>query len=134
VGGVPVERRLKSTLPILDPRPKRGLAIFNNGNTRYFIHGGSVKSRGQAWRLDELNRRATPIVNVDLNGFDSAVGSSRQLQNGNYMYMGANVFLNESPRADAIEVDPAGNRVFTLALGSFAYRAFRMSDLYSYKP
>jgi arylsulfate sulfotransferase len=109
------------------------LAIFDNGNTRYFNHGGNVKSRGQAWTLDEANRRATPIVNVNLNGFDAAVGSSRQLRNGNYMYTGSNVFLNESPRADAIEVDPSGNRVFTLTLGSYAYRAFRMSDLYSFK-
>jgi hypothetical protein len=109
------------------------LAIFDNGNTRHATGIGDPLSRGQAWALNEVTRTATPIVSVDLNAFYAAVGSARQLQNGNYMFAGSDAYGSAPPRMDVVEVDPTGDRVFGLTFGSYAYRAFRMSDLYSYK-
>src|SRR5581483_12000385 len=44
--------------------PNGDLSLFDNGNTRVAELGGH--SRGQAWHVDETNRVATRVVNIDL--------------------------------------------------------------------
>lgn len=101
------------------------LSLFDNGNTRIAEFGGH--SRGQAWRLDETNKVATPVVNLDLGEFSTATGSAQLLSNGNYTFdlgfLGKTSKTKEFSPSNALESqqDSAQN----------SYRSFRMRSLYS---
>ena len=103
------------------------IMLFDDGNVRRATDS-SAHSRGQVYRLDEQNLTATPILNADLGDYSLALGSAQQLPNGNFHFdLG---WLMPSNTSQAIEVDPAGNTVFTLQLNSPAYRSFRLRNLY----
>ena len=103
------------------------LTVFDNGNTRNLLHGGN--SRGQAWRLDEANKIATPVVNIDVGAFSVATGSAQLLSNGNYHFdLG---FINGSASASE-EYTPTGVLQFEqLFPSNVNYRSFRLKSLYA---
>ena len=103
------------------------MIVFDNGNTRMSVEG-TANSRGQVIRLDETNRAATLLLNVDLGGYSGALSSAGRLPNGNY-YFGAGFVGGRS--AMSLEVDPEGKFVYSLKSGAPTYRSFRMQDLYT---
>jgi arylsulfate sulfotransferase len=103
------------------------LVLFDDGNVRY-ASDPTAHSRGQVYCLDEQNHIATLVVNADLGGYSSALGSAQELPDGNYHF---NQGLLPGNLSQAVEVDPLGNKVFTLQLSSPVYRSFRMRDLYT---
>jgi hypothetical protein len=104
------------------------LLLFDDGNVRRATDS-NAHSRGQVLLLDEQNLIATPILNADLGDYSVALGSAQQLPNGDYHFDQG--WLQPSNTSQAIEVDPSGNKVFTLQLSSPAYRSFRLTDLYT---
>ena len=104
------------------------ITLFDDGDVRRAA-SSSAHSRGQVLQLDEQNHIATLVLNADLGDYSSALGSAQQLPNGNYHFDQG--YLQPSNTSQAIEVDPSGNRVFTLQLNSPAYRSFRLTDLYT---
>jgi hypothetical protein len=88
----------------------------------------AVNSRGQVYRLDEVNRVAELVLNSDLGYYSFALGSAQLLLNGNYFF--ANGF-----RADGSgigeEVNPSGDVVYSIESTAPEYRTFRMKNLYT---
>jgi len=107
--------------------PNGLLTLFDNGNTRITANGGH--SRGQAWRIDETNKVATPVVNIDLGEYSVATGSAQLLSNGNYHFdLG---FINGTASASK-EYTPDGVLQFEQSFPSHRnYRTFRMKSLYT---
>jgi len=102
--------------------------LFDDGDVRR-VANSNAHSRGQVLRLDETNHIATLVLNTDLGDYSGALGSAQKLPNGNYHFDQG--WLQPSNTSQAIEVDPSGNKVFTLQLNSPAYRSFRLMDLYT---
>jgi hypothetical protein len=102
------------------------LSLFDNGNTRISLYGGH--SRGQAWKINESDMTATPVINLDLGAYSQATGSAQRLANNNYhFYLG---YI--SPNSDSVEATTSGNDEFKVsAPTTLGYRSFRMSSLYS---
>lgn len=107
--------------------PNGLLSLFDNGNTRVAEQGGG-NSRGQAWQIDEANKVANPVVNLNLGDFSLATGSAQLLSNGNYhFYLG--VITNHSKSE---EYNTSNVRQFEQDLPTTTgYRTFRMRSLYS---
>lgn len=103
------------------------LSLYDNGNTRR-VRFPNANSRGQVYRLDEVNRRATLELNADLTHYSPAVGSAQRLENGNYHFLSG--FINRE-FAQAPEVTPAGAIIFNMQADTLTYRAARMKSLYS---
>lgn len=103
------------------------LSLYDNGNTRRSMFS-TARSRGQVYRLDEVNRRATLELNADLGHYAPAVGSAQRLSNGNYHFLSG--FIDNS-YTQAVEVTPAGNAIFRLRADVLTYRAFRLKNLYA---
>jgi arylsulfate sulfotransferase len=109
--------------------------VYDNGNTRYAANGYTGDSRGQVWSLDEPNRIATLVLNIDLGAFSPIVGTAQHLANGNYQFLNGDLQdAHQQPLAEAIEVLPDGTKNLTLDYNVNCYRVFRMADLYSYNP
>jgi hypothetical protein len=109
------------------------LVVFDNGNTRISANQGAGNSRGQVIELDERNRTATLVLNADLGVNALAVGSAQRLLDGNYHFDAGYVLSSGSPggiTAYAIEVDPAGQIVSTLAANTLLYRSIRLANMY----
>jgi hypothetical protein len=60
--------------------------LFDNGNTRISRNSGQGASRGQLWRIDETAHTAKLVMQADLGGNSSALGSAQLLANGNYHF------------------------------------------------
>jgi hypothetical protein len=103
------------------------LTVYDNGNTRVKAQGGN--SRGQAWKIDEVNKTATLNFNADLGHFSMALGSARYLSNGNLHFESG--FLFNAGEDDSVEVDATGQAIYKMAFYNAAYRSFRLFDLYS---
>jgi hypothetical protein len=103
------------------------LTLFDNGNLRNFVDP-TATSRGQVIQLDEQNRIANLIVNVDMGQFSFALGAAQKLPNGNYHF---DVGFLADGTSLSVEVDPSGNTVYALHAGAPEYRSFRMRDLYT---
>jgi len=101
--------------------------VFDNGNARN-VADPSANSRGQVIRLDEQNRVADLIVNVDMGQYSFALGAAQRLPNGNY-HFDIGFLLNGT--SISVEVDGSGNTVYALQVGAPQYRSFRMRDLYT---
>lgn len=108
--------------------------VYDNGNVRYKANNYTGNSRGQVWSLDENAMTATPVLNVDLGAFSPVVGTAQHLSNGNYQFLNGNLSSGGSPAAQPLETLPNGTKNFSLYYASWAYRVFRMTDLYSYVP
>jgi hypothetical protein len=104
------------------------LTLFDNGNVRVAASGGN--SRGQAWRLDEANFVATPVVNIDLGVQSLAVGTAQLLSNGNYWFHAG--FVSPAPlTSHSFEVTPSGAFVYRSMTDQGIYRVFRLRNLYT---
>jgi arylsulfate sulfotransferase len=109
------------------PGPDRLLTLFDNGNAR-FVRDSTAKSRGQMYKLDEQNRVARLVYNLDLGLYAPAVGSAQRLPNGNFHFdIG---FLGGGVLSRSVETDAAGRVVYDLEADGAAYRTFRMGSLY----
>jgi len=108
--------------------------VYDNGNVRYKNNNYTGTSRGQVWKLDETALTATLVLNADMGVFSPVVGTAQLLSNGNYQFLNGNLSSGGNPAAQAIEVLPDGTKNLSLIYASWAYRVFRMNDLYSYNP
>ena len=108
------------------------LLTFDNGNTRCAAAGPDCHSRGQIYRLDEPNRRATLIVDADLGGYSPALGWAQLLQNGDYAFTSGLEADGPTARARILELDPAGQRLVSAIQDEpeGLYRAYRLTTLY----
>ena len=77
--------------------------------------------------MDEQNRIANLVVNVDMGQYSFALGAAQKLPNGDYHF---DVGFLVDGTSIAVEVDPFGNIVYALHAGAPEYRSFRMRDLY----
>lgn len=109
---------------------KGTLILFDNGNTRVTLNG-SGNSRGQVWKLDEANRKANLLLNLDLGLYAVAVGSAQDLGDGHYHFNAGYVPGPGGPEAHSFEIDSKGKIVYDLKSNSIFYRTFRVSDLYT---
>ena len=106
------------------------LYVFDNGNTRRATDP-SANSRGQAYKIDEQARTATPILNADLGDFSMALGSAAKLPNGNYHFDLGWIPQSYGPTSRVVEVDPSGKIVYEIRTPTAFYRAFRLASLYA---
>ncbi len=105
------------------------MVVFDNGDTRCDDSTASCDSRGQVFAIDEHGRVATPLLNVDLGTYASALGSAERLSNGNFIFTAG--VDSPGPVAQVIEVGPDGSAIFAQDNTTTAeYRAFRLTDLY----
>jgi arylsulfate sulfotransferase len=106
------------------------LTVFDDGNTREATDP-TAHSRGQVLQLDEANRTATLVLNADLGGYASALGSAQQLPNGNYHF---DLGFGTNPSgsyAQSLEVNMSGQIVYAIQADTIEYRSFRMPSLYT---
>jgi len=103
------------------------LTVFDNGNFRQFLDP-SAHSRGQVLRLDEANRSATLLLNVDLGQFSGALGTAQKLGDGHYFFDAG--FLSDGTGV-SLEVDSSGTTVYGIRSSVQEYRTFRMRDMYT---
>ena len=106
------------------------MLVFDDGNLRFARELGG-HSRGQAYRIDEVNRIVTPILNADLGVYSSAVGSAQLLQDGNYHFDAGFVQDNGNLDSYSIEVDWTGKIRYEAHQNVILYRTFRMTDMYT---
>ncbi len=109
------------------------LSVLDDGNTRRLDDPGA-HTRGQVLQLDEPNLIATLATNADLEVYGFALGAAQELPNGNFHFDTG--WVTDDPVAGAnssrsVEVDPAGNIVYGMAINTPEYRTFRMPDLYT---
>ncbi len=127
-----------------EPAGEDTLVLFDNGHKRQKkdekkddkdgkadgkAPAEKAHSRGQVWKIDEQERKATLLVNADVGAYAPFMGSAQRLSNGNFHFT-ATVQGDLSSKARSVETTPAGKIVFTLQTGP-TYRGFRMPDLYS---
>ena len=109
------------------------LAVFDDGNTRQAADS-AAHSRGQVLLLDEVNRKATLLLNGDLGTYSYALGSAQRLLNGDYHFDSG---IAPDPAghgglvAQSLELNMAGQMVYGIQFGALEYRSFRMPDLYT---
>jgi hypothetical protein len=101
------------------------LTLFDNNNLQL---SSGANSRGQAWRLDETNKIATPILNVDLGVQSAAVGTAQMLSNGNYWFQAGYIFPGAISQSS--EWTPAGDLVYKSEINRIVYRTFRVPSIY----
>lgn len=108
------------------------LVTFDDGNTRCALVGPGCHSRGQAYRLDEAERRATLVVDADVGNTSPALGWAQVLQNGDYFFT-SGLQSNNPQFGQGQEFDPTGTtQLYAIQdLPSLLYRAYRMPSLYS---
>ncbi|MBI4907098.1 MAG: aryl-sulfate sulfotransferase [Acidobacteria bacterium] len=106
------------------------VAVFDNGNTRVTLSGGG-NSRGQVWQLDEGNRRATLVRNLDLGVYAAALGSAQDLGDDHLHFNAGIVSGPGGVESHSFEIDSKGNIVYDLKSNLIFYRTFRVSDLYT---
>jgi arylsulfate sulfotransferase len=110
------------------------LVLFDDGHRRKEKYP-NANNRGQAWRLDEANRTATLVMNVDLGLYAVAVGSAQPLSNGDYSWESG--FIDPGPagfgqiHSVTTETSPDGKIVGSeQANGALTYRSFRVASMY----
>jgi len=104
------------------------ILLFDNGNTRQ-LSDPAANSRGQVLRLNERDRTASLVLNVDLGAYAPALGSAQWLPNGNYLFDVGLLLPGQSSRT--VEVDGSGQVVHSFRLMQWQYRAYGMPDLYN---
>ncbi len=104
------------------------LLVYDNGNTR-FAADQTIHSRGQVISLDEKNRTATLLLNVDLGAASLALGAAQLLPNGNYHFDSGWIADNGNAALND-EVDKTGAKMYSLEFQTILYRSFRMPSLY----
>lgn len=117
-----------------------GLLLYDNGNTRHDEIDPAAQSRGQFYELDEAAHSVRRVLSVDLGHYSSAVGSAQRLSNGYFFFLSGYVLAESgsgpySIAADVMPVSPPdGAILYQLQINGLDYRAFRLRDLYTYRP
>lgn len=116
--------------------PVTGLLVLIDDGHRRKDKYPNANNRGQAWKLDEANRTATLMMNVDLGVYSEAVGSAQPLSNGDYSWESG--FIEPGPAGFArihsvtTETSPDGKIVASeQAYGALTYRSFRLANMYA---
>lgn len=107
------------------------IILFDNGNTRCLGQTVECNSRGQVWKIDEVARTATLLVNADLGLNSSRFGSAQRLSNGNYHFLAGIVYPGAVSRSIEVGVSPPHRTNYVLEADQLAYRTWRMPDLYA---
>ena len=108
--------------------------VYDNGNTHFVSNHYSGHSRGQVWAINEAARTATLLLNADMGVLSPVSGTAQKLSNGNYQFLNGNLSWNGMPASEPLEVTPQGTQNLSFLYNVWAYRVFRMKDLYSYAP
>ncbi len=110
------------------------LVVFDDGHRRKDKYP-QANNRGQAWRIDEASRTATPVLNADLGVYAVAVGSAQPLSNGGYSFESG--FINPGPAglsaiySQTTETSADGKIVYAQRVnGALTYRSFRLATMY----
>ncbi|HEY4363457.1 MAG TPA: aryl-sulfate sulfotransferase [Bryobacteraceae bacterium] len=111
------------------------MTVFDDGNDRYAADP-RAHSRGQAIKIDEVNRTATLLLNADVGSYSQAVGSAQRLPNGDYHFDSGFIYVvdangNANTLAQSVELDKAGALVYGIQFAAPEYRTIRMRDLYT---
>jgi len=116
--------------------PETGLLVLFDDGHRRKDKDPKANNRGQAWKLDEAAKTATPVLNADMGVYAMAVGSAQPLANGGYSFEagfinpGASIFATVYSRT--VETSADGKIVYAQqANGGLTYRSFRVHDMYS---
>jgi arylsulfate sulfotransferase len=109
------------------------MTMFDNGNTRITSNGGD--SRGYVLSVDESGLQVTPQLLADVGFYAVAQGSAQVLTNGDYEFMGGQIYGLEPSSTplfyqEGVELTPAGATTFSEMAQSAAYRLWRTQDLY----
>jgi hypothetical protein len=107
------------------------IMMYDNGNANpdCLADPRQCASFGKVYRLDEVNRIATPVLDANLQNFSFAVGTAQRLSNGNYHFESGS--YNGSFKARTHELTPTGEIIFEMEITARTYRAFRLRDLYT---
>jgi hypothetical protein len=108
------------------------MMLFDNNNVQVTQNGGG-DSRGQVWNLDLSSMTATPVLNVDLGFYSSAVGYASVLSNGNYDFSSGCINSCAGPQTETqtVETTPGQTVVYREQLSGVSYRSIRVPDLYT---
>lgn len=110
------------------------LAVYDNGNTPCAL-GIRCESRGQVYEIDEQDMTARVVTQAELERNSFALGSAQELRGRDAYHFGTGLFpVSGSNGSTAEEVGPDGSIEYSLFQGTFAYRSFRMQDLYTPPP
>ncbi len=110
------------------------LVLFDDGHRRKDKYPKS-NNRGQAWKIDEDAKTATPVLNADVGVYAVAVGSAQPLSDGAYSFESG--FMNPGPAGMAAiysqttEVSADGKVTWAQRVNALTYRSFRVADMYS---
>jgi hypothetical protein len=116
--------------PNFETRDTSLLDLFDNGDVRY-AQSSSAHSRGQVLKIDEQNRVATPILNLDLGAYSGALGSAERLDDLNYHFDLGTINTAQGPASQSVESDAMGNVLYRIQSPTMVYRSFRLSSLYA---
>ena len=108
------------------------MTVFDDGNTREAQCPAPQDSRGMVLLVNEAARQVYIETAADLGGYSFALGSAQLLTppDGNIYASFDNGLLQNPTRAQATEVDLAGNIVYQLQLNqNSSYRTYRMQNL-----
>jgi arylsulfate sulfotransferase len=115
----------------LEPTGSNLLTVLDDGHERQKKHP-DAHNRGQVWKLDEKNKTAELVYNVDLGVYAIAVGSAQTLSNGGYSFEAGFINPGPTPYGRAIETSADGKVVYAQQVdGMIDYRTFRVPNLYS---
>jgi hypothetical protein len=107
--------------------------VFDDGNLRH-KQCGYGNSRGMVLYVGEQARTVYIATQADLGQYSLALGSAQLLispPNSTYASFGNGLIFDPGHSAQCVEVDLNGNIVYNLQVNAFAYRAYRMQDLYT---
>ena len=110
------------------------LTVFDDGNLRYVQCGNTGNSRGMVLQVSERTHTVFIQMEADLGGYSGALGSAQMLPsatNGTYFSFGNGLLLVPTHATRSTEVDVHGNIVYELQGNWWAYRTYRMQDLYT---
>ena len=107
--------------------------VFDDGNLRHY-QCGYGNSRGMVLYVSEQGRTVYIATQADLGQYSFALGSAQLLVSApsNIYASFGNGFVNDPGHsAQAVETDLSGNIVYNLEVNGYAYRGYRMQDLYT---
>jgi hypothetical protein len=106
------------------------LSLFDNGNTRRTVIQ-NANSRGQVLSINEANKTASLLVNVDLGVYGFALGSAQEMPNGNFSFQpGVFPFGGNPTFSQTIQIANGTTQVLNLQ-GPSSYRSFTIPNLYT---
>jgi hypothetical protein len=101
--------------------------LLDNSNARALANE-NANSRGQLIELDEVNRTARLVLNLDLGRHAFALGSAQRMDNGHFVF---NVGYDADGHSTIPEFDENGMLVGRYNVPTTIYRTLRMRDLYT---